>query len=843
MLKSLWRLFILIPLLPLLGQSRFRPDTDPVRLYNNLKELNFLGSALYIAAHPDDENTRLISYLANKVHARTAYLSLTRGDGGQNLIGPELRELLGVLRTQELLEARNIDGGSQFFTRAIDFGYSKHPDETLKIWDKDLILSDVVRIIREFRPDVIINRFDHRTPGSTHGHHTSSAILSTEAFGISGNPEIYEDQLTDLEPWQPKRLFHNTSWWSYGSQERFLKSVDVASFTKLDVGVYYPERGMSNNEIASLASSQHLCQGFGRPMARGSETEYLELIAGESISSDNLFEGIDTSWNRLKGGKIIGEILSNVERNFNFTNPSVHLPELLKAYKLLNDLDDSYWKNLKLPQLKDLIAGVCGLYLEVSSDKSFGVPGSEAKVNLELINRSNSTFTVKDIRIGEITQIDSVFQLPFNTANRFSIKLNIRENQESTSPYWLRSLGSLGTYEIPSEKLIGKPETPKPFWATISVEIGGQPLSIIRPVIHRYAEPDKGERSRNFDIIPPVSVATTENVKIFANPHGQMVSVRLKANAAPISGNLSLRVPEGWHYSPMEIPVNLTVAGEEQLLQFSLIPPEGDSQGYIHPKFISANNVFDQELIEINYDHIPTQLILMPAKTRVVRMNVEKEGQHIGYIMGAGDAIPENLEAIGYTVHILNISEITRESLASLDAIVMGIRAYNVLDELKFRNDILVNYVQEGGTLIVQYNTTGRGTQDFSTMAPYPIRLSRDRVSEEQAEVTLLNPNHPVLRFPNPIEKKDFDGWVQERGLYFPDQWDSAYESLLSMKDTGETAKKGSLLVAPYGKGHYIYTGLSFFRELPAGVPGAFKLFANMLSVGKAKKYGNEIKG
>lgn len=843
MFKILWRLFILIPLVPLFAQSRFQHDVDPASLYNDLKKLNFLGSALYIAAHPDDENTRLISYLANKIHARTAYLSLTRGDGGQNLIGPELRELLGVLRTQELLEARNIDGGSQFFTRAVDFGYSKHPDETLKIWDKELILSDVVRIIREFRPDVIINRFDHRTPGSTHGHHTASAILSAEAFNISGNPQIFMEQLQDLQPWQPKRLFHNTSWWSYGSQERFLKSVDVKSFTNVDVGVYYPEKGLSNNEIAALASSQHRCQGFGRPTARGSESEYLELIAGDPITSDNLFEGIDTSWNRLEGGKAIGEILNTVEHEFNFSKPSVHLPELLKAYGLLGKLKDSYWKNLKLQELKELIAGVCGLYVELSAVEPFGVPGFQTEIKLELINRSKVPISIRSIQLGDNVKIDSVFQLSFNTANQRSLKLNIPVDQESTSPYWLRNSGTLGTYSIPSEALIGKPETPKPFWALISAQIGGEVLTISRPVIQRYAEPDKGERFRNFEVIPPVSVATTENVKIFANAHGQMVTVRLKANTNDISGTLGLNVPADWNYSPRDIPVKLTKVGEEQLFQFSLIPPDNDSQGFIYPEFVSGNRIFDRELIEIAYDHIPTQLVLMPDKTRVVRMQVEKAGQHIGYIMGAGDAIPENLEAIGYAVHSLKISEITQESLASMDAVVMGIRAYNVLDELKFRNDALINYVQEGGTLIVQYNTTGRGNQDFSTMAPYPIRLSRDRVSEEQASVTFLKPEHPVLNFPNPIGNEDFNGWVQERGLYFPDEWDAAYEPLLSMHDSGEPPKNGSLLVAPYGKGYYIYTGLSFFRELPAGVPGAFKLFANMLSVGKAKKHANEIKG
>ena len=834
-------LLFLLPL-PFHGQAPQPPSA--VRLYNDLQKLNFLGSALYIAAHPDDENTRLISYLSNAVHARTAYLSMTRGDGGQNLIGPELRELLGVLRTQELLAARRVDGGQQFFTRAVDFGYSKHPDETLRIWDKDLVLSDVVRIIRQFRPDVIINRFDHRTPGSTHGHHTSSAILSTEAFSLASDPKAYPDQLGTLEAWQPKRLFHNTSWWSYGSPERFYKEVDITTLTTVDVGVYYPERGLSNNEIASLASSQHRCQGFGRPMARGSEQEFLELIEGSQVTADNLFEGIDTSWKRLPGGAAIGTILERVASNFNFSDPSVHLPDLLKAYSLLYGLEDSHWKRIKLPALQELIAGVSGLYLEASSENPMAVPGETETVNLECINRSSWPITLRSLRIDSGVGIDTALVLEPNGRHTFRLQLKVPENHADTAPYWLREPGSLGTYRIPDPSLIGKPETPRAFNAHFSLEVNGQNLEFSRPVIHRYSEPDKGELYRNFDIVPPVSASFGETVKLFANTHGQQVQVRVKSNAEKIAGEVSLQAPKGWLISPASHPFSLEGRGDEELFQFTLLPPGESSQGYVRPLMKVGNKAYDRELITIAYDHIPTQTVLMPAQIKVVRLEVQKAGQHIGYIMGAGDAIPENLEAIGYTVHNLEVSDLTEEKLAALDAVVLGIRAYNVLDELPFKNALLINYVQQGGTLIVQYNTSGRGNQDFTDLAPYPLRLSRDRVSDEDAAVTLLNPGHPVLNFPNPIGAADFEGWVQERGLYFPDQWDKAYTPLLSMHDPDEPARDGGLLVAPYGKGYYIYTGLSFFRELPAGVPGAFKLFANMLSIGKdTKKTDRAVKG
>lgn len=838
-----WILPILL-LFPFAFHGQAPQPPGAVKLYNDLQKLNFLGSALYIAAHPDDENTRLISYLSNAVHARTGYLSMTRGDGGQNLIGPELRELLGVLRTQELLAARRIDGGEQFFTRAVDFGYSKHPDETLRIWDKDLVLSDVVRIIREFQPDVIVNRFDHRTPGSTHGHHTSSAILSTEAFNLAADPTAFPDKLAGVEPWQPKRLFMNTSWWFYGSLERFYQEVDTTRLTTLDVGVYYPERGLSNNEIASLASSQHRCQGFGRPLSRGSEQEFLELLQGSKVPGGDLFAGIDTSWKRLPGGSPVGAILEKVERDFNFASPAVHLPELLEAYRLLSGLNDSHWKHIKLPALQELIAGVAGLYLEASSQNALAVPGETETINLELLNRSSWPVTLRSVRLDKGASLDTLLNLGANADHSLKLTLQIPADHPGTDPYWLRETGSLGTYAIPDPALIGKPETPRAFFAHFGLEVNGVSLEFQRPVIYRYSEPDKGELYRNFDVVPPASASFTEAVKLFASNHGQQVQVRVKSNAQQVSGSLALKAPEGWVVSPASLPFELGAPGDEKVFQFSLLPPDQSSQGFVKPVLQIGNKTYDRELITIAYDHIPTQTVLMPARLQVVRLEVQKAGQHIGYIMGAGDAIPENLEAIGYTVHKLEVADISADRLAALDAVVLGIRAYNVLDDLPFKNDLLLQYVKKGGTIVVQYNTSGRGSEDYSNLAPYPLRISRDRVSDEDAPVTLLNTDNPVLNYPNPIGQADFQGWVQERGLYFPDQWDEAYIPLLSMQDPGEPAREGSLLVAPYGEGYYIYTGLSFFRELPAGVPGAFKLFANMLSVGKAKNKTNRgVKG
>jgi len=321
-------------------------------LYEQIQKMQVLGSVLYVAAHPDDENTRMISYLANEKKVNTAYLSLTRGDGGQNLIGPEIRDLLGVIRTQELLKARSVDGGQQFFSRANDFGYSKNPEETLKIWDEEEVMADVVWAIRKFQPDVIINRFDHSGNRRTHGHHTSSAVLSHKAFDLVGNKEVYPEQLEHVNTWQPKRLFFNTSWWFFGSREKFAKA-DKSDMLSVDVGVYYPMKGKSNNEIAAESRSMHKCQGFGSTGKRGSEQEYLKLLKGEMPKDkSSIFEGINTTWTRVKGGESIGQVIGNVDAEFKHENPAASIPQLMAAYQMIQGLPDGYWKSVKLKDIK-----------------------------------------------------------------------------------------------------------------------------------------------------------------------------------------------------------------------------------------------------------------------------------------------------------------------------------------------------------------------------------------------------------------------------------------------------------------------------------------------------------
>lgn len=813
-------------------------------IYHSLQKLNFLGSALYIAAHPDDENTRFISYLSNHDKARTAYLSLTRGDGGQNLIGPELRELLGVLRTQELLAARRVDGGQQFFSRANDFGYSKHPDETLEIWNKKEVLGDVVRIIRKFRPDVIINRFDHRSPGSTHGHHTASAMLSYEAFDLVNDANAYPQQLGALETWQPKRLFFNTSWWFYGSQEKFEKA-DKSKLMNFDVGVFYPTLGVSNNEIASLASSQHLCQGFGRLTSRGSENEYVELLKGEMPKSkDNIFDGINTNWSRVEGGKAIGEILYGVEKEFDFSNPSKHLPELLRAHQLISSLEDEHWKTIKTHEIEDLILASSGIYLEVSASEASSNPGEKIGLNIEMLNRSSFNVSLEKLVLSSGESFDSIIPLKQNQNIQLEKEIQIPAETDFTSPYWLKEKGTLGMYKVENQEFIGQPESPRALFADFNLNFDAYELSIKRPVVHRYALPDKGELYQPFEILPEATARFDDKVLIFANGKSKEIPITIKAHKDNLKGEVQFCYSKGWTVDEETKPFEITKKGDEQILVFTLSPPTNQDESYISPIVKVNGKEISKELITIAYDHVPTQSVLMPSEAKVVRLNIQRLGENIGYIMGAGDDVPTSLEQMGYQVSIINPSEIQAGSLNKYDAVVVGIRAYNVVNELQFKQRYLLEYVKDGGNLIVQYNTAGRWNEQFENIAPYPLKLSRDRVTDENSEVSILAKKHPLVNFPNTIDEKDFEGWVQERGLYFPNEWSSEFTPILSMSDKGEPAKKGSLLVAPYGKGNYIYTGLSFFRELPSGVSGAYKLFANMLSLGKDKvENPNDVKG
>ena len=811
--RSITSIFIF--LISIISFAQAPQKLNAVEIYEQVQKLNFLGKVLYVAAHPDDENTKLITYFSNHYHAQTAYLSLTRGDGGQNLIGTELREKLGAIRTQELLAARRIDGGEQFFTRANDFGFSKEPNETFSIWNKNEVMEDVIQVIETFRPDIIINRFSHNTPGTTHGHHTASAMLSLEAY--------------DLVKHQPKRIFFNTSWWFYGSQEAF-DAADKSKLLAINSNVYYPLKGKSNNEIAALSRSQHKCQGFGTLGNRGDETEYLELLKGDLPSNTNLFEGIDTSWNRVKGGNEIGNILYEIEKNFNFGNPSVHIPNLIKAYDLIQNLEDSHWKNSKSKQIIKIIEACSGLFMEAVADTETTTKDSNFNINIEVINRSQSNAKLISVKALQLPILTKNALLKNNEKISFPIKnVIIGETVDYSNLFWLKEKQTEGMYRVSDKAIRILPEVSSNFPVVFTIEIEGKTIEFVKNICYKFNNPDDGETYVPFTVLPDVTTKIEPEVIIFNGTQTKEITVSVKAHKANAKGVLSLNIPTDWKVNPKEIPFEITTKNEEKKFTFTLYPTKPEIATKLSAKAQIGNQTFDNKLITIQYPHIPKQTILVPSESKLVKLDIEIKGKNIGYIMGAGDEVNKNLEHLGFKVSTIHPNEISTEKLQQYDAVILGIRAFNVVEELKYKNKILFQYVENGGNLIVQYNTTNNLIT--KEIAPYNLELSRDRVTDENAKVTFVTPTHKVLNQPNKITEKDFTGWVQEQGLYYPNKWSSEFIPILASNDEGESSKTGGLVIAKFGKGNYIYTGLSFFRELPEGVSDAYRLLANMIAL------------
>lgn len=792
-----------------------------------LKKLNVLGSVMYVAAHPDDENTQMIAYLANERLYQTTYLACTRGDGGQNLIGPEMSELLGVIRTQELLAARRIDGGQQFFTRANDFGYSKHPDETFNIWDREQVLADMVWGIRKFRPDVLITRFSLE-PGITHGHHTASAILAKEAFAAAADPKRFPEQLKFVEPWQPKRIFWNTSWWFYRNTGR---QFDPEGKIAIDVGEYSELMGKSYTELSAESRSMHKSQGFGDTGSRGTETEYLVQLAGDSASVD-IMEDVDTSWGRVKGGEKVAFHTENAYLNFDPENPSLILPDLLQAYQALSSISDVHWREVKQEEIRTIIKAVTGLFIEARADEYAVAPGDSLTINFEAINRSPAGLTLKKVVVNNLNDQFSLDQkLENNQLFQLEKQYKLPQDLPYTQPYWLEKQGTLGMYRVDELFLRGFPESPPAVTVNFVVSVMGLELDLEVPLIFKRNDPVEGEVYRPFVITPPVFTSIRDKVYVFANDEPKQVAVFVKAGSSDLKGTVSLDLPQGWKAEPVSYEFSLVSKGMEQSFVFSVFPSRKEGTGTVTAVATIDGKKYAQSLLEIAYSHIPVQTLLPNANARVVKIDLKKKGQQIGYIMGAGDAIPASLRQIGYTVDDLTARELSPALLQKYDAIILGVRAFNTLDQLKYDNERLFQYVENGGTLVVQYTTAGGMVTD--KLAPYPLKIGRDRVAVEEAPVTFVNPKHPVLNEPNKIREQDFEGWVQERGLYFASEWDDKFEPVLSSHDPGEKPLEGGLLVAKYGRGYYVYTGYSWFRELPAGVPGAYRLFANLISLGK----------
>ena len=796
-------------------------------MYLALRKLNVLGSVLYVAAHPDDENTRLLAYFSKGRMFRTGYLALTRGDGGQNLIGDEQGIELGLIRTQELLSARRIDGAEQFFSRAFDFGYSKGPQETFTKWDREKILSDVVWVIRKFQPDIIITRFPTTGEGG-HGHHTASAILANEAFTAAADPNRFPEQLKYVKPWQAKRILWNT--FNFGS----VNTINNDQF-KFDVGGYNPLLGKSYGEIAAESRSQHKSQGFGVPASRGTAMEYFKTTGGPAPEKD-IMDGVESTWERVKGADAIPKIVDSLVSSFDLLHPENSVKGLVRLYKAINALPDGYWKSQKLKEVQQLIEQCSGLFMDATSSDQFAVQTDSMKINFSLNKRLGVNAVLKNV---SVDAMDSSFNLPLaKNVNVFLGKeIFVPSSKPITQPYWLENKMEEGYYNVKDQQKIGQPDVDPAYITHFTINIEGQPFVFAVPVKYRFTDPVKGEVYEPFVVIPPVTFDPFNPLYI-KNDKQEGVELSFTANKAVDIPEAPLRFHS---LAAKRDTSSLTIGGvslnKKQIYTESV--PDKDLDPGVYKVNVAPDSAH-AGLIErsISYSHIPDITYFKKALLDVKKFDLKIVGKKIGYIVGAGDKVPQALQQMGYDVTILDDKELSRLSLGQFDAIITGVRAYNTDAWLNNYYDKLMRYINNGGNLIVQYNTSSNIGPVRARIAPYNFDITRTRVTDENAEVKFLHPDQPVLNFPNKITENDFTGWIQERSIYHAANFDDKnFETVFAMHDAGEADNDGSLIIAKYGKGTFVYTGLVFFRELPAGVEGAYRLMANLIALNKQKAF------
>ena len=794
-----------------------------------LHKLNTVGSVLYVAAHPDDENTRLLSYMSKEQKVRTGYLSITRGDGGQNLIGKEQGEMLGLIRTQELLAARRTDGAEQFFTRAFDFGYSKTPEETFNFWNRDSILSDMVWVIRNFKPDVMICRFPTTGEGG-HGHHTASAILALQAFDDAANPQKFAWQLKHTSVWQARSIFWNT--FNFGTT-----NTTAENQIKFDVGVYNPLLGKSYGEIAAESRSFHKSQGFGSAKQRGQSLEYFKLLKGDSCKN-HVLEHVNLSWNRIKGTEEIQKAIDACIKQFNHNSPNEIVPQLVMVYQLIKSFDNEdqtakHWKKIKLQEVENLIVACSGLWLECSADDYSVVPGGNFLLKCEVAARSKSNIKINKINFEN--NLDSAINksLLYNENVQIKHRYKVAENAAYSNPYWLNKAHLSGVFDIENKLLIGASENEAALHVAVTILINDFEMTLNKPVVYKSTDPVKGEIYRPFEILPAVTINFSETVYALTDANAKNIDLVIKANTANVKGTLELNAT-GFEIS-YNREISIVKKGDELIVPITIKRAVNANTGVLKAKVLMNGKSYDKSIRRINYDHIPSQFVLSNAETKILNININKGGTNIGYISGAGDDVPACLKQIGYNVTELSDKMIENDKLNIYDAIVTGVRAYNTNERLQIYHPKLMEYIKNGGNLVVQYNTNNRIGPVKAVIGPYPFTISRERVTDENAKINLLDKTHPVFNYPNKIEDKHFENWVQERGIYFASELDSNYISLISAHDGIEPDNKGSLIVAKYGKGNFVYTGLAFFRQLPAGIEGGYQLFANLLSIPKNK--------
>ncbi|WP_443946124.1 PIG-L family deacetylase [Pedobacter sp. AW1-32] len=823
MLKSLTTIGLVLAVAGFCSAQQVRPAKSS-EIYRALKMLKHMPKVLYLAAHPDDENTGLLSWLVNEQDVETAYLSLTRGDGGQNLLGTEQGAALGLIRTHELLEARKLDGAKQFFTRAIDFGFSKNTKDTFKQWDADSITADVVWVIRKFRPDVIICRFPP-TAAAGHGQHAASAVVAELAFKAAADPKKFPNQLKYVSVWQPKRLLWNT--FRFGSV-----NTTSENQLKVTVGQYDPQIGMGYGELAGLSRSLHKSQGAGTQSVAGIRSEYFVHVAGDQ-AKNGIFDGLAKSWSD-KGMKEIDAALDLVISKFNFVQPNKSLPELIAIRKKIQKLKDMDLRQDKLQEIDDIILGCSGFMGEVVTSKPEAVAGEHLNFRLNVISRSTQPVVIENIDwLGKPETANRL--LAADSLITIEKALSIPADALLTEPYWLaKPAKNAAMYSVPNDTLIGLPEAESPLFVRLTLKISGESFSVKLPLSYKKLDPVRGDVVEGLRIVPAVEVRFTQPTYFAKNGSNLQATLNYKSNSGVnlTDGKSSIR------YNNQTVNSNNLALSKEQNINSDAEIQKNDltkintDRIKMDAEVNFGGQVFNKKQVLIQYPHVPSLQYFVPATTFVLKSDdIKVTAKKIGYLQGAGDLIPEFLREAGLQVDVLDEGDILdAEKLATYDAIVTGVRVINTEKRIKVWEDALRQYMEKGGTIVMQYNTLqDMVLQDFG---PYPFSIANKRVTEENAAVKILLPDSRLMNYPNKITAEDFKGWVQERGAYFADRWDKQYEPLFEMHDTDEEPLQGSTLYAKVGKGNFIYSPLAFFRQLPAANVGAARLFFNFISAG-----------
>lgn len=832
-----------------------------------LRQMDGVKRVLMIGAHPDDEDTSLLAQLARGMGAETAYLSLTRGEGGQNLIGPELWDGLGIIRTGELEAARKLDGGRQYFTRAFDFGFSKRADETLEFWHEDELLADVVWVIRTFRPQVIVSVFTG-TPQDGHGHHQAAGIVAREAFEAAGDPTRFPEQLAlGVEAWSPLKL--------YGGVWRRPEEATV----RFETGTFDPLLGRSVLQLAMESRSAHRSQDMGSAQPLGPRTSGARLerdrTGGDPDGTGGLFAGVDTTLAGVAAG--LGEpaagrvgprleayraAVARARRGLGGEDPFGAVAPLVEAVaQLRGALDEagaqapaSFRRVLegRLGLADRALLSAAGVVLDVRAATDLVTPGESVRVTGYAWNGGPLRLSGADVALAlpegwqaeprGVQGLEADGSLAPGRVATWTWDVAIPTDADLSRLYYLREPRDGAWYRWPADaRLWGLPRDPAPVEGVFAVSMvsGPSAASVRRAIPWSFVgvNPARGEFRRPVLVVPQVSVAVTPGAMAWPvdETGARTLTVGLRGGSGGgVRGAVALEAPAGWTVTPARAPFELEGRGAERALTFQARPAPGIAPGaYIFRAVATTDDGrrFDEGYTLVDYEHVDRTALFAPAEARVTVLPVRvAEGIRVGYVMGTGDDGPEAIRQLGASVTLLGPDVVRSGDFSAYDVVVLGVRAYESRDDLKVANAQLLDFARSGGTVVVQYNQFDYPQGGY---APYPVAMQRParRVAEEDASVTLLHPEAPVFTTPNRITGEDFQGWVQERGLYFLSEWDPAYMPLLEMNDTGEPPARGSLLVARVGEGVYAYVALSLFRQWSATVPGAYRLWANLLSL------------